>query len=95
MTKEAGNTVIVEIDSLVWGFIGFTEKSAKGRVFHVSPWGWVAFYDEERKQQHISYAGRFLVKGEPRPESKRAAIPAHLRGRVAQVKALADSLARA
>lgn len=73
--------VVVRVDSLVWGFAGYSEKSAKGRVFFVSPHGWVAFYDEETLKQHISYPGRFLVKGEPRPEAQRRAIPDHLKRR--------------
>lgn len=71
--------VEVRIDSEVEGLIGhYNDKKARGRVFSVSPWGWVAFIDEHGRQW-ISYAGRFLVRDAPRPDSKRADVPDHLR----------------
>ncbi len=72
--------VPVQVDSLIEGLIGFhTDRKAIGRVFAVSPWGWVAFYDVDNQQQHVSYAGKFLVRGEPRPPKKRGDVPERLR----------------
>lgn len=80
-TQEESRVVDVLPDTLVQGFCGFTDRHATGRVFFVSPFGWVAFYDEEHKKQHITYAGRFLVRDEPRPEAQRKLVPDYLRRR--------------
>jgi hypothetical protein len=64
----------VQQDSLVKGFIGVLKKAAKGRVYRISPWGWVAFLDDQGRQW-ISYPGRFMVVGPPRPPGQRKDIP--------------------
>lgn len=68
----------VDIDTLVEGFIGTLKVAAKARVTWISPWGWIVGYDPEKGKQHVFYEGRFLVRGEPRPFSKRGDIPERL-----------------
>lgn len=68
----------IEVDSLVEGFTGMTEKKSKGRVYFISPFGWVAYLDELGRQ-HISYEKRFLVRDKPRPLAKRTDIPERLK----------------
>lgn len=75
MEQRDPKGVLVQVDSYIHGFMGFSGKSAKGRVTHVSPWGWVTAWDPDRETQFISYPGKFLVKGEPRPLKMRRDIP--------------------
>lgn len=72
----------VEIDTLVQGFKGSTKVVGQGRVTAVSQWGWIVAYDPEGPEgsrQHVFYAERYLVRGEPRPVNKRGDIPERFR----------------
>lgn len=73
--------VEVKIDSLVQGFVGNTKRVASGRVFSISHYGWVAFYDAEHQKQWISYEGKYLVRENPRPPLQRKDIPEKLQAR--------------
>lgn len=70
--------VPVHIDSLVEGLVGVVRKKGKGRVYYISPFGWVGAVSEDG-HQHIFYPDRFLVRGEPRPSGQRKDIPEHLK----------------
>lgn len=78
MTTTDAKGVVVQIDSLVEGLVGTGRKKSKGRVYFVSPFGWVALVSEGGRQ-HVFYPGRFLVRGEPRPPGQRKDIPEHLK----------------
>lgn len=73
----------IEIDSLVEGFSGTLRNVRKGRVYAISPYGWVAAWSEDPDvlggHQHIFYPGRFLVRDKPRPPAKRTDIPERLK----------------
>jgi hypothetical protein len=66
----------VQVDSLVEGFVGFTDKAARGRVYFVSPFGWVAAIASG--EQVIMHEARYLVREGPRPLSQRRDIPERL-----------------
>lgn len=75
----------VYVDSYVLGYLGNLEEAGYGRVLSISPFGWIAVWMDNPsklgKHQAIMYPGRFVIKGDPRPESKRTDIPERLRGR--------------
>lgn len=77
MTTTDAKGVAVQVDSLVEGLVGNGRRKSKGRVYYISPFGWVALISEGG-HQHIFYPDRFLVRGEPRPTSQRKDIPEHL-----------------
>jgi hypothetical protein len=68
----------IPVDALVRGRVGTTERTDTMRVYRVSPWGWVAGVNGDRRQR-IMGAGTFEVVEGPRPEKERTDIPAHLR----------------
>lgn len=80
MKDPKGNEV--QVDSLVEGFQGATRTVRVGRVYHVGP-SWVAIWCEDPGKlgghQAITYEGRFLVRGEPRPAAKRTDVPEALK----------------
>ncbi len=65
----------VHLDALVRGRAGFTDRTIEGRVYRVSPFGWVALLDAEGNQ-HIIYEPE--VVGEPRPVNGRTGIASRL-----------------
>lgn len=67
----------VQIDSLVRGKDGFTDKVREMRVFRIAQWGWVAGIEVETGAQVIMY--QFEVLDKPRPLAARTDIPARLR----------------
>lgn len=73
----------VQVDALVRGKHGTTDREGEGRVYHVSPWGWVSVWlpdpDILGGQQSIFYPGRFEVVGPPRPTAQRRDIPDRLK----------------
>jgi len=73
---------IVEVDSYVLGYRSVLDMAVYGRVFAISAHGWVAVWTDNPsrsgKHQTIMYPGRFVVKGPPRPPSKRTEIPEKL-----------------
>jgi hypothetical protein len=74
---------VVKVDSYVLGYSSGLDKAVYGRVFRISPHGWVAVWmdspDVLGGHQTIMYPGRFVVKGEPRPERRRGDIPERLK----------------
>lgn len=66
----------VPLDALVRGRAGSTERIVEGRVYRVSPFGWVALVGADQRQ-HIIYEPE--VVGDPRPVVARTDIPARLR----------------
>ena len=72
----------VQIDSLIQGFHGTTQKSGFARVYSISQFGWVAGVEVDTGKQTIMYPGRFLVRGGPRAVRAREAandVPERLR----------------
>lgn len=67
----------LQIDSLVQGKVGVTDRVETMRVFSVGR-GQVAGINEEGRQR-IMYTGAFEIIGEPRPERQRTDIPVKLR----------------
>lgn len=68
----------VQIDSLVRGRVGSTEKIDEMRVFRITSFGHVAGINGDGNQS-IMNAGNFEVIGEPRPQNQRRDIPERLR----------------
>lgn len=75
VTDAAGKPVL--LDHLVEGFIGNTKKKTTGRVYFVSPYGWVGLLSEDGRQW-IFHEGKYLIRGEPRPPAQRKDIPERL-----------------
>lgn len=67
----------IPTDALVRGRVGSLERIATGRVFSVSPYGYVAAMCDGN--QTILHDVEVLEG--PRPEKERRDIPAHLAGR--------------
>lgn len=68
----------VQIDSLVRGRFGTSQKSGEMRVFRVQRNGQLCGIDDEGRQ-HIMDEGNYEVVGAPRPMVARTDIPTRLR----------------
>ena len=66
----------VEIDSLVRGYVGFTDRITQARVYRITPWGWVGGINTEGRQTIIRDPE---IIGDPRPMNQRNDIPEKFR----------------
>jgi hypothetical protein len=66
----------IPIDALVRGEVGHTTRVETMRVFHRSPFGWVAGVTSEGRQR-IMHAPEVIDR--PRPEKQRTDVPDRLK----------------